>query len=421
MGSEHSGMAKRRPGNLPAPAYFVGSAVFHYLGPAFAVLLFGLVPPVGVAWLRIATAAAVYAAWRRPWRGLAAASRPARRNVAGMGAVLGLMNPVFYLAIDRVPLGTVAAIEFLPVVALAAAGARTPRNAAALLVAVAGVGLVSEVRFSAEPLGIALAFANAVLFALYIVLAHRVSREPSLGGIDGLAAAMLVALCVVTPLGGWAVTSALLDPVALAAGVGVGVTSSVIPYVCDQLAMRKLSRSAYALAVALLPATATVIGAIVLQQIPSWREGLGVCLVVAGVALRLRPDLLAEVGPAAVQAVDDPSRPVVREERPEAAAGVAAVATLLDEPRGTHLQPDDARRRRRDDVGARVDAVAEDHLDATEAQVAAHRVALDARRRPQNRLHASGRPSQDDAAVHPSGGERDVHRGHGRDHAPRVG
>ena len=414
-------MRNRSLGDLPAPSYFIGSAVFHYLGPAFAVLLFRLVPPVGVAWLRIATAALVYAAWRRPWRRLATASREARLGVVAMGAVLGAMNPIFYLAIDRLPLGTVAAIEFLPVVALAAAGVRSARNAAALLSAVAGVGLVSEVRLTAEPLGIALAFANAALFALYIVLAHRVSRERELGGVDGLAAAMLVALCVVTPIGGWAAAGALVDPVALAAGVGVGVTSSVIPYVCDQLAMRKLSRSTYALSVALLPATATVIGAIVLAQVPSWRDLGGVCLVVLGVGLGLRPDLLAEVRPAAVQPVDDTPCPVTGEERAEAAAAVAAVAALLDEPR--RAQPEALRRRRRGrhDVGARVPAVAEDHLDPAEAEVAAHRVALDRQGPPERRLHLRHAPAQDHAAVDAPGGERDVHRGDGRHHAPRVG
>ena len=71
------------------------------------------------------------------------------------------------------------------------------------------------------------------------MLAHRVARSRSLPPIDGLAAAMLVATVVVTPIGGSSVVPALLDPVALAAGVGVGVVSSVIPYVFDQLAMAR--------------------------------------------------------------------------------------------------------------------------------------------------------------------------------------
>jgi inner membrane transporter RhtA len=266
-------------------AYFVGSAVFHYLGPAFAVLLFALVDPVGVAWLRIAAAAAVFALWRRPWRALVALDDGGRRTVVAMGVVLALMNVCFYVAIDRLPLGTVAAIEFLPVIALAAVGMRTARNALALVTAAGGVYLLTDVRIEGEPLGVAFAFANAALFALYIVFAHRVSRDGRMSGIDGLGAAMLVAVVAVTPIGVWSAAPALFDPVALAAGIGVGICSSVIPYVFDQLAMARLSRATYSLMVSLLPATATLIGIVVLAQIPSGAEIAGVALVVAAVGV----------------------------------------------------------------------------------------------------------------------------------------
>ena len=269
---------------VPPHAYFVGSAIFHYLGPAFAVLLFARVDALGVAWLRIASAALVFALWRRPWRALA---RLDRRTLVAWGAVLALMNCCFYLAIDRLPLATVAAIEFLPVVGLAAAGARTPRNAAALLLAVPGVYLLTGIRLEGEPLGVALAFANAGLFALYIVLAHRAAQDE---GVDALGAAMLIAAVVVTPLALPEALPALGDPVALVAGVGVGISSSVIPYVFDQLAMARLPRATYALLVSLLPATAAVIGVVVLSQVPSPAEAAGVMLVIAGVALHRAPE-----------------------------------------------------------------------------------------------------------------------------------
>ena len=269
--------ASHRIASAPPATYFVGSAVFHYLGPAFAVLLFALVEPVGVAWLRIVSAAAIFAAWRRPWRRL-----DLTPTLLAMGFVLAAMNATFYVAIDRLPLGTVAAIEFLPVIGLAALGVRSPRNAVALALAVAGVYVLTDVQLDGEPVGVAFAFANAALFALYIVLAHRVSRR---GGIDGLAAAMLLAAVAITPVGLSSAAPALLDPVALAAGIGVGITSSVIPYVCDQLAMARLSRAAYSLMVALLPATATVVGVVVLAQIPSGPELAGVALVVAAVGI----------------------------------------------------------------------------------------------------------------------------------------
>src|SRR3954470_6739184 len=212
---ERSRLAQKVPPHL----YFVVSAVFHYLGPAFAVLLFARIDVLGVAWLRIASAALIFALWRRPWRAYRRLDRPGRLLLLEWGAVLAVMNACFYLAIDRLPLGTVAAIEFLPVVALAAAGARTRRNGVALALAVPGVYLLTGVRLEGEPLGVALAFANAALFALYIVLAHRVSRYQELSGIDGLAASMLIAAVVVTPIGGWEVIPVLTDPTALLAGL----------------------------------------------------------------------------------------------------------------------------------------------------------------------------------------------------------
>jgi inner membrane transporter RhtA len=244
------------------------------------VLLFVRVGPLGTGWLRIAAAALVLFAWRRP------AGLLRDPLLIALGAVLAVMNCCFYLAIDRLPLGTVAAIEFLPVIVLAALGARTRRNGLALILAVGGVYLLTGVRLAGEPLGFALAFANAGLFALYIVLSHRVSRG---SGLDGLAASMVWALVVVTPLAFWDAVPALGDPVAIAAGIGVGIASSVIPYVCDQMAMARLPRATYALLVSLLPATATVIGIVVLGQLPSAQEIAGVALVVAGVAVHRDP------------------------------------------------------------------------------------------------------------------------------------
>lgn len=285
---------------MPPQLYFVVSAVFHYLGPAFAVLLFARVDVLGVAWLRIASAALVLAAWRRPWRALRSLDRADRRLLAAWGVVLALMNCCFYVAIERLPLGTVAAIEFLPVVVLAALGARSPRNGLALALAVGGVYLLTDVRLAGEPLGVAIAFVNALLFAVYIVLAHRVARLSELSGTDGLAASMLIAAVAVTPLGGWQAIPAFTDPVALLAGLGVGLSSSVIPYVADQLAMARLARSTYALMVSILPATATVIGIAVLSQVPSLHEVAGVALVVAGVTLQRQPEPDPRPGPAAV-------------------------------------------------------------------------------------------------------------------------
>ncbi len=275
---------QRLADRIPPLSFFFVSAVFHYLGPSFAVLLFASLPVLGVAWLRIASAALVFALWRRPWRLL---RQPWARlwPLLALGGVLGLMNACFYLAIARLPLGTVGAIEFLGPIALAALGARTPRNFAALALAVGGVWLLTDMRLGGQPLGFAFAFANCALFLLYILLGHRIARDGGAAGIDRLGAAMLVALVVITPLGLRGALPALTRPPLLLAGIGVGICSSVIPYICDQLAMARLPQATFALLLSLLPAFATLIGLVVLRQVPALLEVAGILLVGGGVAL----------------------------------------------------------------------------------------------------------------------------------------
>lgn len=288
-GRQDQGLVER----VPATSYFMISAVFHYLGPSLAVLLFARMDVLGVVWFRIATAAVVFAAWRRPWRLLRALSVPQGFTLLALGALLAGMNVAFYLAIDRLPLSTVSAIEFLGTVIVATVGIRTKRNAAALAITVGGVAALSDVVLVVHPLGLLLAFANCAGFMAYVMVGHRIAnttladraRRGSMDGIDQLGAAMIIAAVVVTPIGLGAAMHAFSHPVLVLAGVGVGVCSSVIPYVTDQLAMARLPRATFALMLALLPACATVIGLLVLGQVPTLLDLVGIGLVIAGVAL----------------------------------------------------------------------------------------------------------------------------------------
>lgn len=285
-GTKAAGLAMR----LPPVSFFLVSAIFHYLGPALAVLLFAHVAALGVMWLRIAAAAVVFAVWRRPWRLVGSLDRGQRITLVALGVVLAGMNAMFYLAVARLPLATVGAIEFLGTVVLAAYGSRSRRNLAALALTIAGVAALTAIQVAARPLGYLFAFGNCAGFMLYVVLGHRVANttvdgDKPVSGIDQLAAAMLIAAVAATPIGLNAALPAFTHPAWLAWGMGVGVCSSVIPYVTDQLAMARLPRATFALMLALLPAFAAITGAIVLGQIPTARELAGIGLVIAGVAL----------------------------------------------------------------------------------------------------------------------------------------
>ncbi len=204
-----------------------------------------------------------------------------------LGVVVGLMNASFYLAIARLPLGTVGAIEFLGPIMVAAWGIRTLRNVGALTLCLAGVALLANVELSGEPIGVAFAAANCGLFTLYIVLGHRIAQNGA-SPIDQLAAALAVVLLVTTPLGFAAALPAMVEPSLLLAGIGVGICSSVIPYVCDQMAMARLPRASFALMLSLLPATATVVGLIVLGQAPSGVEIVGIGSIILAIAIHQR-------------------------------------------------------------------------------------------------------------------------------------
>jgi inner membrane transporter RhtA len=271
--------------SVPPQAWFGVSAIFHYLGPSFAVLLFPAIGVLGVAWFRIASAALIFAPFTKPWRTLRRANGKTRLLLIGLGLCLAVMNTSFYLALDRLPMSLVAAMEFVGTIAVALHGLRTRRNFLALLLAVSGVFILIDVKWATDPLGLAWATLNAVLFVGYIILGHRAAEKGASGGVERLGAAMMIAFVILMPIGFFQAMRAFGTFGLVLAGIAVGVCSSVIPYICDQLAMSRLPRASFALLLALLPATATVIAALVLAQIPTLRDLFGVALVMLGVAV----------------------------------------------------------------------------------------------------------------------------------------
>lgn len=266
---------------VPAPLLFVLGGTSMYLGAAIAVLLFEQLTPSGVAWLRMLGAAVVLLAWRRPG---GAAWRGRRLLLAGaFGLATALMNIAFYEAIARLPLGTAVAIEFCGPVAVAALGTRTVRDVAALLLAGAGVVLIADVRLAGSPAGFALALVAAAFWAAYIVLGKRVALGGN--GLDDMSVGFAVAAVLLTPLA-VGTGPAWSSPTLLLLGLGVGVLSTVVPYVLDQIVLRRVGQARFALLLALLPATASVVGLLVLAQTPRLLEALGIVAVVAAVALR---------------------------------------------------------------------------------------------------------------------------------------
>jgi inner membrane transporter RhtA len=281
------GAVTRRPPleEIAPEALFVAGALAQYGGAAIAVGLFDRVGPVGMAWLRGLTAGVVLLLWRAPWHRTWASVE--RRLVVVFGVVTVLMNLSFYLAIDRLPLGNAVAIEFLGPVAVAAFGLRSARNWTALALAGGGVLLLAGVELDGEAIGVLFALASAGLWAGHILLGAQVARWPATR--DGLGVAFLAGSLLVAPVAIWPARPAFGDPRLLLAAAGVGVLSTAVPYVLDQVVLRRVDAHRFALLLAILPTTAAVVGWVVLGQLPTAPEVIGIGAVVAAVVVRDRP------------------------------------------------------------------------------------------------------------------------------------
>ncbi|WP_232666129.1 EamA family transporter [Pseudonocardia sp. TRM90224] len=238
----------------------------------------------------------VLIAWRRPPLAAWNWCRLARATAFGMATAC--MNIAFYEAIARLPLGTAVAIEFCGPVAVAAVASRRPRDVAAVALAAFGVLLIADVRWSDSYTGVVWALVAAALWAAYIVLGKKVATAGN--GLDDMAVGFGVAAVVLSPLlliGGVDGLAALADPQVLLIALGVGLLSSVVPYVLDQIVLRRVGQARFAVLLALLPATATVVGLAVLAQIPTVAEAVGIAAVVLAVMLRSKDgDAPAPVG-----------------------------------------------------------------------------------------------------------------------------
>ncbi|MGF0118400.1 EamA family transporter [Promicromonospora sp. Marseille-Q5078] len=275
---------------MPAPLLFLVSGLTLYAGAAVAVGLFDLLGAPTVGWWRIALAAVVLLAWRRPWR-----RRWTRRDLAAaalFGVVLAAMNVVFYVAVDHLPLGVAVAIEFLGPVAVAAITGRGWQERAAIAVAAAGVVLLAGVTLASgisredAVVGLAAVLAAAACWAGYIVLGKRVAGAGT--GIDGLAVGMAAGGIAFAPFFASSAATVVTDVPLLLFLLVVAVCSSVVPYVLDQVVLRRVGTATFSVMLALLPATAVLVGAVVLRQIPTWPELVGLVLVSGAIALTSR-------------------------------------------------------------------------------------------------------------------------------------
>ncbi|HWC21882.1 MAG TPA: EamA family transporter [Flexivirga sp.] len=286
-------------GPVPAPFLVLGAILSVQVGGALAATLLPMVGVPGSVALRLLIAAIIVLAWTRP--SLRGRSRADWTAVASYAMALGAMNLCFYGSLQRLPIGVAVTIEFIGPLILSAALSRHARDGAAVLLAAAGVALVSGALgtplHELDGIGILLALAAGACWAAYIITSRRTGQH--FAGVDGLAIAMALAAVVVLPFGVLEAGRDLIGGEALLKGLGIAVLSSALPYSLEMVALRRLPPNIFGILLSLEPAVAALAGLVVLgQQLPPVKL-LGMVLVVSASALILgaRRDDTAEPPP----------------------------------------------------------------------------------------------------------------------------
>nr|WP_229384666.1 EamA family transporter [Microbacterium allomyrinae] len=271
-------LAAPRGGTTPAILLVIAGLACQEVGASLAVLLFPTVGPLGMVMLRLVFSAVVLLLIARP--SLRGHSRPNWTAVALFGLVLAGMNALFYLALERLPLGVTVTIEVLGPLVLSIVASRRASAWLWALLALAGVVALGGGGWDRlDPVGVLFALGAAASWAFYILASARVGR--AFPKLDGLALAMAIGAIISLPFGIADAGAALLRIEIVALGAAVAVLSSTIPYAFELVALRRLPAAVFAILMSLAPATAALAGFVFLGQHMSWLEIGGIALVIA--------------------------------------------------------------------------------------------------------------------------------------------
>ena len=249
------------------------------LGIATSVGLFDDVGPEGAACLRLAFAGVILLVLVRPRPG--AFSRDSLVAAVALGVVTAAVTMFFMAAVDRIPLGTASALEFLGPLGVAVLRGRGGTKLWPAIAAAGALLLTEPWHGALDPAGVAFALCAAVAWALYIVLTQRVGDE--VAGLQGLAISMPIAGLVATAVAGRSLVGDV-TPEVLLAGLGLAILLPVIPFALEMLALHRLTATAFGTLMSLEPALALLIGLVVLGQAPGLLPVVGIAfVVVAGI------------------------------------------------------------------------------------------------------------------------------------------
>ena len=265
-------------------------------GASLAKSLFPVIGAEGTTALRLGIGALILCLLLRPWQ--AKLTLQSCRSLLAYGVALGLMNLMFYMALQTIPLGIAVALEFTGPLTLALLSSRRPIDFLWIALAATGLWLLLPTNLTDEPLdpvGMALALGAGACWAMYIIFGKRAGSEH---GRHTVALGTLVAAIVVIPIGLWQAGSNLFALDILPIAFGVAVLSSALPYSLEMMALTRLPARTFSIMMSLEPAIAALAGLLFLTEHLSFSQWLAISFII-----------LASTGTAATMKPQSPAQP----------------------------------------------------------------------------------------------------------------
>ena len=286
---------------LPALAALAGSMVSVQIGASLGKGLFPAVGAQGATGLRVMIAAIILAAVLRPWRRLP--ERGAWPALAAYGVALGVMNLLFYSALQSIPLGVTVALEFTGPLCVALLSSRRVLDFVWIGLAVVGLLVLLPLWHQAHPLkpiGIAFALGAGLCWGIYIIVGQKAGAAH---GAQATAIGMIIAACIAFPVGVLHAGTGLFAPALALPALEVAVLSSVLPYTLEMFALPRIPVRVFGTLMSVEPAVAALMGLVLLHETLSWRQcaAIGAIMIAAlGTSLSAgfsAPDTPAGAGP----------------------------------------------------------------------------------------------------------------------------
>jgi inner membrane transporter RhtA len=284
---------------LPPSFLLLLAVISIQLGSALAVTLFPVYGALGMLFLRMAAGSLTLLVCYPS--SVVRMLRQAPIGIFLLGLTMAVQSGLYYEALARIPLGITVSIEFLGPLGLALATSRRVVDIACVLMAAAGIALLTpSIGTSLDPFGVLLAFAAGAGWAWYIVLIRRLGRQVE--GGPGMALAMIISALLLLPYPGFhALADLAAHPATIPAIIGVAMLSAAFPLLFEFIALKSMPARRYGVLVALEPVAATIVGVAFLQATPDLNAWLAVLLISTasvGVALlgRQQPAASADAG-----------------------------------------------------------------------------------------------------------------------------